>query len=73
MSDTTSFVREPSVGSRAREMRVILGLTQKELACVVGVSEKDIKLLERDLPVILDYKRDILKALWEQTTIYKHK
>lgn len=70
MNDTM-FVREPSVGSQAREMRVRLCLTQKELASSVGVPERDIKLLERDAPVTLDCKRKVLKALWEKTTIHK--
>ena len=46
MSNMESPGREPSVSSQARKMRVSLGLTQQELACAVGVSEKDIQLLE---------------------------
>ncbi len=70
MSDMM-FVREPSVGSQAREMRVRLGLTQQELACAVGVPERHIKLLERDAPVTLDCKRKVLKELWEKTMTHK--
>lgn len=72
MSNMVSLDRKPSVGSRVREMRVRLGFTQKELACAVGVSEKDIKLLERDVPVALDCKRRVLKTLWEKVTIREH-
>ena len=72
MSNMVSAGCKRSVGSQTREMRVILGLTQQELACAVGVSEKDIKLLERDVPVTLDCKRRVLKTLWEKTTIHKH-
>ena len=71
MSNMVSPSRELSVGFQAREMRVILGLTQQELACSVGVSEQDIKLLERGEPVTLDCKRTVLKTLWEKTTIRK--
>ncbi len=72
MRNTKLFVREPTVSSQAREMRVRLGLTQKELACAAGVTEKDIKSLERDLPVTSDCKTTVLKTLWEKTTIPKH-
>ncbi|MEE8419335.1 MAG: hypothetical protein V3S02_04405 [Dehalococcoidales bacterium] len=72
MNDTILIGREASVGSQAREMRVRLGLTQQELACAVGVAEKDIKLLERDVPVTLDCKRTVLKALWEKATVHNH-
>ncbi len=69
MGNKASLGREPSVGSQAREMRVRMSLTQQELACAVGVSEKDIKLLEQDVPVTPDCKIRVLKTLWEKTTI----
>ena len=72
MSNMASLGREQSVGSQARKMRVRLGLTQQELACAVGVSEKDIRLLERDVPVTLDCKRRVLKTLWGKMTIREH-
>lgn len=68
---TTLFTTRSSVGSQAREMRVKLELTQQELACEVGVSEEEIKLLEQDLPVTLACKTRVLKTLWERTTIRK--
>ncbi len=72
MSNMVSLGREQSVGSRVRQMRVRLGLTQQDLAYAVGVSEKDIKLLERDVPVTLDCKRRVLKTLWGKITIREH-
>ncbi len=62
MSNKVSLGNEQTVGSRVGKMRVRLGLTQQELAYVVGVSEKDIKLFERDMPVTLDCERRVLVA-----------
>lgn len=72
MSNMISFAHEPSVGFHTREMRVRLGLTQQELARTVGVSEEDIKLLERNLPIELGFKIRALKFLWEQTAIQRN-
>lgn len=69
MDSKVSLSLEPSVGSRAREMRVSLDLTQQELACAAGVSENDIKLLEQDIPAALNCKTRVLKTLWEKAMI----
>jgi DNA-binding XRE family transcriptional regulator len=50
-------------------MRVRQGLTQQELACAVGVLEKDIKLLERNVPATLDFRRKVFKTLWGKMAI----
>lgn len=73
MSNIISPSREKSIGSRVRKMRVRLSLTQRELAWTAGVSEKDIKLLERNVPVILDCKRKVLKTLWGEMAIREHR
>ncbi len=72
MSNIASPGREQSVGSQVRKMRVRLGLTQQELACAVDASEKDIGLLERDVPVTLDFRRRVFKTLWGKMTIREH-
>ncbi len=72
MSNMVSPGREQSMGFRVRKMRLRLGLTQQELARAAGASEKDIKLLERDVPVILDCKRRVLKILWGKMAISAH-
>ncbi len=72
MSNVVSPSREKSIGSRVRKMRMRLHLTQRELAWAAGVSEKDIELLERDVPVILDCKRRVLKTLWGKLASPEH-
>lgn len=59
-----ALARESSIGSLARRVRTAQHLTQRELAEVAGVSQKDIDLLEHNLPVTLDVKRRLLKELW---------
>ena len=43
-----------------------LQLTQQELARVSGVSLKDIRLLEQNLPLPLGHKITILRELWSR-------
>ena len=72
MSNMVSSCYTHSVGSRIKNMRERLGLTRQELACAAGVSEKGIKLLERGVPVTLDFRRRVFKALWKQMPIREH-
>ena len=58
-----------SVGSHARGIRMSLGLTEHELARITGVPKQDIYLLERDLPVEMEFKIKTLKYLWQQARI----
>ncbi len=71
MSSMISLAHEPSVGFHTREMRARLGLTPQALSRTAGVSEEDIKLLDRNLPVELGVKIRVLKLLWEQTAIQR--
>lgn len=64
MTKTQSTVLKSSVGSEAKKLRASLGLTQQELANNTGFSAKDISLLERDLPLPMDRRLNILQELW---------
>ena len=57
-------VREPSIGSRARRLRIASHLTRQALAQLAGVTEEEVYFYEHDLPVRLDCRRRILKELW---------
>ena len=57
-------VRESSVGSRARRLRIAFHLTRRALARLAGVTEEEVYLYEHNLPVCLDCRRRILKELW---------
>jgi DNA-binding transcriptional regulator YiaG len=57
-------IREPSITNRIRKLRVAVNLTRNELARLAGVSEEDVNLYERGLPVCLDSRRRMLKVLW---------
>ncbi len=64
MTGVLTFEKETSLGFKARRLRVILGLTQQELAGMAGVSPDEVCLFEHNLPVRLDAKRKLLKELW---------
>jgi len=64
MTEVLSVSQESSLGFEIRKLRVSRRLTQKELAEIAQVSQKDISLLERSLPVQLGAKRRLLKELW---------
>lgn len=57
-------IPKSSVGAWARSVRVALKLTQEELAAMVGVPKEDVDSFERNLPVKLDSRRKLAKALW---------
>jgi len=64
MTEVLSVSQESSLGFEIRKLRVSRRLTQKELANMARVSQKDISLLEHGLPIQLDTKRRLLKELW---------
>ena len=64
MTTGRTAVREPSIGSKAKRLRVAVHLTRRALAQLAGVSEEEVYLYEYDLPVCLDCRRRILKELW---------
>ena len=59
--------RIASVGSETRRLRMSLHLTQQELACMAGVSLRNIRLLEQGWPVQVGCKIKILRELWLRT------
>ena len=64
MTEVLTFGQETSPGFKTRRLRVLLGLTQQELAGMAGVSLDEVCLFEHNLPVRLDAKRKLLKELW---------
>ena len=71
MTVVTSANQSLTLGFRAKGLRVFQGLTKQELANIAGVSKEDVDLLERDLPLRLDAKCSILKALGVEDMILK--
>jgi transcriptional regulator with XRE-family HTH domain len=67
MSATLTLTRETSTGYQARKLRIAGHITRQRLANLAGVTVGIIDLFERSLPVTLDYKRRILRALWAIT------
>ena len=56
---------EPTtIGYWARNLRLYLGLSQKEIAKRAKVPQKSVDLLEDNLPIQLDEKRRILRELY---------
>ena len=64
MTEVQTLTQEASLGFKIRRLRVAQLLTQLELAGMAGISQEDVDLLERNLPVPLDTKRKLLKMLW---------
>jgi len=62
--NTAQLVQHSSLGFKARKVRLALRLTRRELAVLTGITESDIMLFERNLPVRLDARRRIIKELW---------
>ena len=56
--------QESSWGYMVRKLRISNLLTQQELAAMAGVSQKEVKLLEHNMPLRLEAKRRILQELW---------
>ena len=53
-----------SLGSKSRNLRISLLLTQQKLASIAGVATEEVALFEKNLPVRLDVKRRLLRHLW---------
>ena len=53
-----------SIGSVIKQLRISQHLTQQKLANLVGVSPKDISLLEQNLSLPLDRQLKVLRELW---------
>jgi transcriptional regulator with XRE-family HTH domain len=64
MSTAQTYTQEPSLGTKVKRLRLSSLLTQKELADLASVSQEEVNLFERGLPIKLDSKRKILKELW---------
>jgi transcriptional regulator with XRE-family HTH domain len=64
MKATTPLIDSSSTGVKAKRLRISFLLTRQELADLAGVPQGHVELLERNLPVPLDSKRRIMKALW---------
>ena len=56
--------RESPIVTKARNLRILLQLTQQELADSVGVPKEDVALFEHNLPMPLDIKNRLLKKLY---------
>jgi transcriptional regulator with XRE-family HTH domain len=52
----------------AKRVRLRLNITQKQLADRIGISEEEVDLFERNLPIYLDARRKIIKELWAMKT-----
>ena len=63
MSTVFTIAREPSIGFRAKKLRISQLLTQQELADMTGISRESVDLFEHNLPVPLDTKRKLFKEL----------
>jgi transcriptional regulator with XRE-family HTH domain len=66
MSISLLYGLPTTLGSWARNLRMDLELSRKEIAGLAKVSTKSVDLLENNEPLILDNKRRILAALYLQ-------
>ena len=64
MTAVMTLDKETPLGSKSRNLRISLLLTQRELAGIAGVSQTEVNLFEHNLPVCLDARRKLLKELW---------
>jgi transcriptional regulator with XRE-family HTH domain len=65
MKETATFLDNlVSAGQKARRLRIASLLTQQELSELAGVPLEHVGWMERNLPVPLDSRRRINKALW---------
>ena len=72
MSRVVHLKQESSTGAWARNVRMVLQLTQQELADMCGISPEEVDLFERNLPVKLDARRKLLKELWASRNALCH-
>ena len=66
MTTTQTFLSKESPGSKAKKIRLAGMLTRPALASMAGVTVEEVSLFERGLPVRLDSRRLIMKALWSK-------
>lgn len=66
---TINRVAHNTMGQSARKVRISLGLSRQQLADIAGISMESVYQYEHSLPVYLDARRKILKALWAIKTI----
>ena len=64
MKSALTYTREPSLGFKARRLRISRRLSRRKLADLAGVSQGEVGLFEQDLPLKLDARRRILRELW---------
>jgi len=77
MSLVFAAIRESSISTMARSLRLSLQLTQQELADSAGISKEDVDLFENSLPIPLDIKNRLLKKLYSvksarESQLYLH-
>ena len=68
MTTTQTFLSTESLGAKAKKLRIACVLTRPALASMAGVTVEEVSLFERGLPVRLDARRLIMKALWAKKT-----
>jgi transcriptional regulator with XRE-family HTH domain len=64
MTTSLTYKHKTKLGSEARKLRIAQHLTRQRLAEMAGVPREAVDLFERNLPLPLDNKRRILRALW---------
>jgi transcriptional regulator with XRE-family HTH domain len=68
VTTTLIYPVKESLGYKAKKLRIASVLTRPALASLAGVSKQEVSLFERGLPVRLDARRRIMKALWAKKT-----
>jgi transcriptional regulator with XRE-family HTH domain len=68
VATTETISSTGSPGSKAKKLRLASVLTRPALASMAGVTVEEVSLFERGLPVRLDARRRIMKALWAKKT-----
>ena len=68
VTTTQTFLSTESLGTKAKKLRLAGLLTRPALASMAGVTVEEVSLFERGLPVRLDARRLIMKALWTKKT-----
>ncbi|MFC1967087.1 helix-turn-helix domain-containing protein [Chloroflexota bacterium] len=66
MMELLVIERDLSAGFQARKLRVLLGMSQQELAQKACVSRWEVNLFEHDLPVRLAARSRLTKELWTE-------
>jgi len=64
MTTIPTSTQVSSIGAQVKKLRISCHLTPQQLADAAGVSAEEVNLLEQNLPVPLDSKREMFKELW---------